>query len=136
MESVTIPKYKVSIIIGTIAYKFIAIRGGSAMRISSFRRGDIVLQRQLRLEGRWMLFNAIIVCRIQCRLTRLDDVCVWLNSRCSGLCAAKSASSDQQRCVRRIAISELQKVVLQTKRRALVNQEAVYEMRYRYSETS
>ena len=60
MKSVTIPKYKVSIIIGTIAYKFIAIRGGSAMRISSLRRGDIVLQRLLRLEGRCMLFNAII----------------------------------------------------------------------------
>lgn len=36
------PKYKVSIVIGIIAYKFIAIRGGSAMRMSSFRRGDIV----------------------------------------------------------------------------------------------
>ena len=45
MDSVNIPKYKVSIVIGIIAYKFIAIRGGSAMRISSFRRGDIVLQR-------------------------------------------------------------------------------------------
>lgn len=109
MKSVPIPKYKVSIVIGIVAYKFIAIRGGSAMRISSLRRGDIVLQRQLRLEGRCMLFNAIIVCRSQCRLTRLDDVCVCPNSRCSGLCAAKSASSGQQRCVRRIAISELQK---------------------------
>jgi len=47
MDSVNIPKYKVSIVIGIIAYKFIAIRGGSAMRMSSFRRGDIVIQRVL-----------------------------------------------------------------------------------------
>ena len=60
MESVTIPKYKVSIIVGIVAHKFIAIRGGSAMRISSFRRGDIVSQRLLRLQGRNILFNAII----------------------------------------------------------------------------
>jgi hypothetical protein len=58
MYSVTIPKYKVSIVIGIIAYKFIAIRGGSAMRISSLRRGDIVLQRLLEREGACMLVDA------------------------------------------------------------------------------
>jgi hypothetical protein len=64
MDSVTVPKYKVSIIIGIVAYKFIAIRGGSAMRISSLRRGDIVLQRLLAKEGRCMQVDAIIVCRL------------------------------------------------------------------------
>jgi hypothetical protein len=64
MDSVTVPKYKVSIIIGIVAYKFIAIRGGSAMRISSLRLGDIVLQRLLAKEGRCMQVDAIIVCRL------------------------------------------------------------------------
>jgi len=63
MDSVTAPKYKVSIIVGIIAYKFIAIRGGSAMRISSLRRGDIVLQRLSARDGRCMQVDAIIVCR-------------------------------------------------------------------------
>jgi hypothetical protein len=34
------------------------------MRISSLRRGDIVLQRLLAKEGRCMQVDAIIVCRL------------------------------------------------------------------------
>ena len=64
LVSVTIPKYKVSIIIGMVAYKFMAIRGGSAMRISSLRRGDIVLQRLLAREGRCMQVDAFMVSRL------------------------------------------------------------------------
>ena len=64
MDSVPSPSIKVSIIVGIIAYKFIAIRGGSAMRISSLRRGDIVLQRLLARDGRCMQADATIVCRL------------------------------------------------------------------------